>query len=258
MKRFSILPNVFTSMNLLCGLFATIKTLDGDIITASWLILIAILFDGLDGQIARLTKSESKFGLNYDSLADMVSFGIAPTLLIYSVLSLKHTHIAATESVLFGGCCALRLARYNVQATTTEKKDFIGIPSPAAAGLIAAAFLVIQNTNSIFVDKLLTFLPLILSFLMISVIKFPKINPIQILKEKQIKFPILLTIIACISCGIIILEELALFLIFIAYLVYGIIAFIVNVVTTHPIEESILNFDEEEEEEDFIESEKNP
>jgi len=258
MKRFSILPNVFTSMNLLCGLLAAIKILDGDLITASWLILIAILFDGLDGQIARLTKSESKFGLNYDSLADMVSFGIAPTLLIYSVLSLKHTHLAATTAVLFGVCCALRLARYNIQASTIDKNSFIGMPSPASAGIIASALLLMQNSNSILIEKIFLFLPMITSFLMVSVIEYPKINPLHILKERQIRFPLFLVMSIAFSYIIITLGELALFLIFSAYLGYGLCTFIVNAATSHPGEEPILDFDEEEEEEDFIESEKNP
>jgi len=255
MRRSYIIPNIFTSANLLCGLLAIIKVFDSDVVTAGWLILAASIFDGLDGQIARLTKSESRFGLNFDSLADMVSFGIAPALLIYSVISLRHIHLATIEAVLFGGCCALRLARYNVQATTTVNRYFMGIPSPAAAGVIASAFLVMQNSNSVLMEKLFSFLPLISAFLMISIIKYPKINPISILKEKHLKIPAFIITILAVIFSIIIFEQLALFILFSTYLAYGTIIFILNAATSHPIEESIIDFDEDEDDE-FIEPEE--
>ena len=132
-----LLPNLCTTASLFCGFFSVIKSLSGDFVAAAWAILLAGIFDLLDGRLARLAKAESEFGIEYDSLCDLASFGLAPGILMYtwSLYGLKK--VGALAAFIFFACGALRLARFNVQHDDVEMEYFQGLPIPLAAYVVA-------------------------------------------------------------------------------------------------------------------------
>jgi CDP-diacylglycerol--serine O-phosphatidyltransferase len=136
-----ILPNLFTTAGLFSGFYSIILTLGHQYKWAAIMILVAQLFDVLDGRVARLTRSASSFGTQYDSLADLVAFGVAPGILVYQWALRPWGRWGWLAASLYVTCGALRLARFNVQVGTVEKRHFIGLPIPAAADVIAATVL---------------------------------------------------------------------------------------------------------------------
>ncbi|MFQ5597069.1 MAG: CDP-diacylglycerol--serine O-phosphatidyltransferase [Nitrospiria bacterium] len=182
-----IIPNLFTSGNLFCGVFAIISILDAEYITASIAIMVAMIFDLLDGKLARLTKTTSKFGVEYDSLSDLVSFGVAPGLLAYSWALRSYGRLGWVALFLFVVCGALRLARFNLQISGPESKDFIGLPTPAAAGMVAT--MVIFDSNVVTLGEAVrpfVVLPLIylLAFLMVSHIRYRSFKNLNLRDRK--------------------------------------------------------------------------
>ena len=140
-----LLPNLFTTGGLFGGFFAIIAASQGRFEAACVAIFVAAILDGLDGRVARLTNTQSEFGVQYDSLADLVSFGMAPALVMYhwALLSLKLDggtlgKVGWLAAFLYAACAALRLARFNSQVGKVDKRWFIGLASPAAAGLLAS------------------------------------------------------------------------------------------------------------------------
>jgi CDP-diacylglycerol--serine O-phosphatidyltransferase len=141
LKGVYVLPNLFTTGGLFAGFYSVIASLRGDFQLAALAILLAQLFDILDGRVARLTRTTSRFGIEYDSLADLVAFGVAPGILVYRwALEPWHTWGWLAAS-LYVTCGALRLARFNVQYDNVEKRHFVGLPIPAAADVIASTVL---------------------------------------------------------------------------------------------------------------------
>ncbi len=136
-----LIPSLFTTGNLICGFFSIISTFNGQYPQAAVLILLAHLLDCLDGYVARLTKTTSQFGVQFDSLADLVSFGVAPGVLVYYWALIPWGTWGWLAACLYVVCGALRLARFNVQVKTVEKSHFVGLPIPAAAEMIAATIL---------------------------------------------------------------------------------------------------------------------
>jgi len=140
-----LLPNLFTTGGLFAGFYAIIAAANGDFSSAAIAVFIAGLLDGLDGRIARMTNTQSEFGVQYDSLADLVSFGVAPALVMYHwTLSTLVYHgpvwgkVGWSVAFLYAACAALRLARFNTQVAVVDKRYFIGLASPAAAGALMA------------------------------------------------------------------------------------------------------------------------
>jgi CDP-diacylglycerol--serine O-phosphatidyltransferase len=133
-----LLPNLFTTGALFAGFYAIIAAMRGDFENAAVAIFLAMVLDGLDGRIARLTNTTSKFGAEFDSLADMVSFGIAPALVIFSWALGGLGKFGWSAAFIYVACAALRLARFNTQIDTADKNYFTGLPSPAAAAIIAS------------------------------------------------------------------------------------------------------------------------
>jgi CDP-diacylglycerol--serine O-phosphatidyltransferase len=131
-----LLPNVLTLGALFAGFYAIIAGMSGNFNEAGWAIMIAAIFDGLDGRIARLTNTQSAFGAQFDSLSDMVSFGIAPSLIMFSWAFAPLGRLGWAASFIYVSCAALRLARFNVQLGTVDKRFFLGLQSPLAAGLV--------------------------------------------------------------------------------------------------------------------------
>ena len=138
-----LLPNLFTTAGLFCGFYAIIAASNAQFVAAAIAVFIAGLMDGVDGRVARLTGTSSAFGVQYDSLADLVSFGMAPALVMYhwSLSWLKFDdpvmgRVGWSAAFLYAACAALRLARFNTQVGTVDKRWFVGLASPAAAGLM--------------------------------------------------------------------------------------------------------------------------
>ena len=133
-----LLPNLFTTGALFAGFYAVIAAFRGDFESAPIAILFALVFDGLDGRIARLTNTSSKFGAEYDSLSDMVSFGVAPALVVFSWALGDLGKLGWSAAFIYVACAALRLARFNTQIETADKNYFTGLASPAAACVIVS------------------------------------------------------------------------------------------------------------------------
>ncbi len=140
-----LLPNLFTTSALFAGFYSIIAAINGRFEAAAIAIFVAMIMDGLDGRIARLTNTQSDFGVQYDSLSDMVSFGIAPALVVYQWSLVSMGKLGWLGAFLYAAATALRLARFNTQAETADKRFFQGIPSPAAAALIASMIWVSED-----------------------------------------------------------------------------------------------------------------
>lgn len=131
-----LLPNLLTTGAMFAGFFAVIAGMGGDFRSACIAIIVAMFLDGLDGRVARMTKTQSAFGAEYDSLSDMLAFGVAPALICFSWSLSQLGNIGWTAAFVYVACAALRLARFNVQLGTTDKKYFVGLASPSAAGVV--------------------------------------------------------------------------------------------------------------------------
>ena len=147
-----LLPNLFTTGALFAGFYAIIAAMKGDFESAAIAIFVAGVFDGLDGRIARLTNTSSKFGAEYDSLSDMVSFGVAPALVVFSWALSDLGKFGWSAAFIYVACAALRLARFNTQIDTADKNFFTGLASPAAAGIIASTVWVCHDLGLVGAD----------------------------------------------------------------------------------------------------------
>jgi CDP-diacylglycerol--serine O-phosphatidyltransferase len=144
-KGIYILPNLFTTASLFAGFYAIVSAMSGNFEIAAIAIFIAMVLDGLDGRVARWTHTESDFGAQYDSLVDMVSFGIAPALIMYQWALSGLGKIGWLVAFIYVVGAGLRLARFNTQLGTDEKHSFIGLPSPSAAALVMGLVWVLQS-----------------------------------------------------------------------------------------------------------------
>ncbi len=216
-----ILPNIFTSLNIFCGFYAIISAIDGKYIAAAIAIIIAVVFDILDGKIARATKTASRFGVEYDSLADLISFGLAPGLMIYLWALKPLGRIGWLAAFLFMTCGALRLARFNTQTGAISGEYFIGLPIPAAAGMAASTVLfchrfdIAGNANPVVIIVMLY----MLAFLMVSTIKYNSFKKNSELFRKM-NFNVLVTVIL-VLIFIAAQPPIALFLLGLAYVASG-------------------------------------
>lgn len=224
----SIVPNLFTSMNMFCGFLSIISASQGNFIYSAWLIIIAAIFDALDGIVARLTNSSSALGVELDSLSDVISFGAAPAFLIYSTELYKLDAFGIIISSLLMIAGGFRLARFNVQLIGFDKSFFKGLPIPTSALTIATFVLTFYLTGKGFTsaqaDSIIP-LVLILSYLMISKIKYDTIPKFSLGEIKEQPF-VILFIIAGIAV-LLITSGKALFYIFILYILFGIFRHII-------------------------------
>tara|TARA_R110001599_G_scaffold184627_5_gene378599 strand:- start:41375 stop:42202 length:828 start_codon:yes stop_codon:yes gene_type:complete len=175
-------PSFFTLMNLFSGFLAIISIADGNLFWGAWLIAIAGMFDVMDGLMARLANATSDFGIELDSLSDMVSFGVAPGFLIYTFSLNELGVLGMIISAIPPLCGAVRLARFNVNARLSPTNEhFIGLPIPAQAIMIGSFFLTFRNELDLFsgfeqgINSVLIPVVIVISFLMVSTIKFDKI-----------------------------------------------------------------------------------
>jgi CDP-diacylglycerol--serine O-phosphatidyltransferase len=194
-KGIYVLPNLFTSASLFSGFFAIIAAIQGRYETAAIAILISCVFDGLDGKIARYTHTTSQFGVEYDSLCDLVAFGVAPALLAFQWALEPFQRLGWLACFMFLICGALRLARFNVQKNTIESKYFRGLPIPAAASFVASLVLFTTFLGGLPQSRhvLLIVTIYILSFLMVSTIEYPSFKELELKKQKP--FSVLVTTI---------------------------------------------------------------
>jgi CDP-diacylglycerol--serine O-phosphatidyltransferase len=188
----NFIPGIFTTFNIFCGYLAIIKISEGKIITACWLIIFAMIFDGLDGQVARFIKSPSSFGVEFDSLADVISFGVAPSFLLYHIYFQKFGILGIIMSfspVVFG---SIRLARFNIQLTGFEKTNFSGLPIPIAAGsFISYVIFNYHFWNEIYLTRVLGPQLVFICLLMISTIEYPTFPKITFRAGRRHSFTIL-------------------------------------------------------------------
>jgi CDP-diacylglycerol--serine O-phosphatidyltransferase len=143
-----LLPSMFTMANMFCGYASIVYATRGDFLTAAPLIGIAIVLDMLDGRIARLTGATSEFGIEFDSLADIISFGMAPAFLAFAWGLQPLGRLGWAAGFLYLAAAAMRLARFNIQSGSTDKRYFVGMPSPAAAGVIAATVFLLAQPDA--------------------------------------------------------------------------------------------------------------
>lgn len=245
-----ILPSLFTAGNLFFGFLAIIRCIQakygvGDSGTpaieyytqAVWFILLAFICDGLDGRVARLNGQESLFGKEFDSIADIVSFGVAPSLMMFFLI------LSPTEGYPFFRqvgwligfiyllCCAVRLARFNVithpllpqDQQLSSSSDFQGLPVPPAAALIASLVLVMTQINSRVVWLCMPALMLLIAWLMVSSIPYPSFKNID--ASTQTPFRTFLLIIILIAT-LVLFKEFAFALLFLIYIFYGLIRYL--------------------------------
>jgi len=192
-----VLPNIFTSLNLFCGFYAVIASIDEKFVAASIAIIIGVIFDIMDGKIARATNTTSKFGTEYDSLSDLVSFGLAPGIMIYLWALRPLGRIGWLAAFLFMACGALRLARYNSQVGIISSDQFVGLPIPSGAGMLATTVLFCHKfgmegkVNPIFIMILIY----ILSFLMVSTIKYNSFKKPELFRKMNFNVLVALILI---------------------------------------------------------------
>ena len=193
-KGIYLLPNLLTTGALFGGFFAVLSGFSGGYEIAAIAIFVAMVFDGLDGRVARMTNTQSDFGVQYDSLSDMVSFGIAPAIVVYGwgMQSLGKVGIAA--AFVYASCAALRLARFNVQSSVNSGKFFIGLPSPAAAALIAGFVWSSQSLQPSWLLSCFTaLLTAVAGLLMVSNFKYPSFKQIDL--RGRVPFVVILSIV---------------------------------------------------------------
>ena len=193
-KGIYLLPNLLTTGALFGGFYAVLSGFSGNFEVAAIAIFVAMVFDGLDGRVARMTNTQSDFGVQYDSLSDMVSFGIAPAIVIYGwgLTGLGKVGIAA--AFVYASCAALRLARFNVQSSVKSGKFFIGLPSPAAAALIAGFVWSAQSMQpTLLISSLTAILTVVAGLLMVSNFKYPSFKQIDL--RGKVPFVVILSIV---------------------------------------------------------------
>lgn len=228
-KGIYIIPNLFTTANMFSGFYAIIATYNEDYFQAAIAILIATIFDSLDGKVARLTKATSRFGVEYDSLADLVSFGLAPGLLAHSLALYAYGRVGWIAAFLFVVCGALRLARFNVQVGTVESKYFVGLPIPAAASLVATTILLDQHflgmDKEIIRPLVILIMTYTLAFLMVSNIKYRSFKEFNLRERKPFRVLVAAVLVLVLFAA---QPHLMLFLFFAVYATSGIIELIVK------------------------------
>jgi|TARA_B110000977_G_scaffold85376_1_gene113972 CDP-diacylglycerol--serine O-phosphatidyltransferase len=193
-KGIYLLPNLLTTGALFCGFYAVLSGFSGEYEWAAMAIFAAMIFDGLDGRVARMTNTQSDFGVQYDSLSDMVSFGVAPAVVAYGwgLTSLGKLGLAA--AFVYASCAALRLARFNVQAELSDNKNFTGLPSPAAAaivaGLVWSTYQMESSTTAAIIGAVIT---AVAGLLMVSNFKYPSFKEVDL--RGKVPFMVILSVV---------------------------------------------------------------
>ena len=226
----SVIPNLFTTLNMFSGFVSIIYAHERNFFEAAILIIVATIFDALDGIMARLTKSSSEFGVELDSLSDLVSFGVAPSFLLYQIYLFQYnvTGIILSSFIMVAG--GLRLARFNVQLVGFDKPYFIGLPIPSSA-ITIASFVLIYNQEGKLIPPSGDFvipLIIILSFLMVSKIRYETIPKFSKKGIKDRPYSFVFVLISLII--LVITNGKALFYIFVLIILLGILRYIFTMI----------------------------
>ncbi len=219
----SIIPNLFTTMNMFCGFLSIVNADQGDYNRAAWFIITASVFDMLDGLMARLTKSSSELGVELDSLSDIVSFGVAPSFLIYSAYLYQFETIGIIISSLLMIAGGFRLARFNIQLIGFDKEYFKGLPIPASAITVSSFLITYYEKPTGFSEPYSSYiipLVLVLSFLMVSRIKYDTLPKFTVTEIKKKPFHIAFVLTAVVL--LVYTKGKALFYIFVFIILFGI------------------------------------
>ena len=226
-KGVYVLPNLITSGSLFAGFYVIIASTDGNFERAAWFILLSAILDGLDGKVARLTGTTSKFGVELDSLADVVAFGVAPGVLMYAWALKPFGKLGWLAAFLYVVCGALRLARFNVQVTTVESKRFVGLPIPAAASIVATCVLLFFELGGTGTIKKVSVVLLVflLAFLMVSNIKYFSLKDPDLFKRQ----PFMMLVVAIMLLIVIVAQpQIMLFIIGMVYMASGPVGYLFN------------------------------
>jgi len=215
-----LLPNLFTTAALFSGFYAVLASMDGKFELAAIAIFIAMLLDGLDGRVARMTNTQTAFGAEYDSLSDMVAFGLAPALVSY-VWSLNHLgKLGWMAAFVYTAAAALRLARFNTQVGIADKRYFQGLPSPAAAAVIAGSVWVAVEFGVAGEDVaiLAGLITVFAGLLMVSNVRYNSFKEIDL----RGKIPFVTVVVMVLSLAIVVVQPpTVLFVIFMTYAISG-------------------------------------
>jgi CDP-diacylglycerol--serine O-phosphatidyltransferase len=223
----TVIPSFFTLMNLFCGFLAIISIAEGRLFFGAWLIVFAGLFDALDGFMARLSNATSQFGIELDSISDVVSFGVAPGFLLYSFGLEALPFVGIILSALPPLCGAVRLARYNVDVQESREDFFKGLPIPGQAIMISAFYLTFYNQLELFdsfeygINAVLIPLIILLSFLMVSTIPFDKMPSFD--KQSIKKHKVKLSFFIVYGILILLFQEVGLMIVFSVFILKGVL-----------------------------------
>jgi CDP-diacylglycerol--serine O-phosphatidyltransferase len=221
-KGVYILPNTLTLCGMFCGFFSILSAINGNFLYAAWAIVLANIFDGLDGWIARLTNTTTRFGIELDSLSDLVAFGLAPSVMMYKWALMPFGRLGWAAAFLFVACGALRLARFNIQIGLPETKAFKGMPIPGAATVLASIVIFYHEFRTGLPDRNILFLviTILLSLLMVSTLRYHGLKEIDFRERKPFWFLIIFVMILFV---LFIHPSTAVFIFAMSYLFWGII-----------------------------------
>ncbi|MDR2869498.1 MAG: CDP-diacylglycerol--serine O-phosphatidyltransferase [Deferribacteraceae bacterium] len=192
-----MLPNLLTLLGMLCGIYSIVLASNNSTERAAIFILFAAIFDALDGKVARLVNGESEFGIQLDSLADLVSFGVAPAFLIFQWQLEQYGRVGIMAMFLFAACGALRLARFNVQTKKIGNLFFVGMPIPGAAGILVSSVLFVYELGLRgweYLPYVYLALVVLLAFLMVSTVPYYSFKKLGFLKTKPFNTIVILVV----------------------------------------------------------------
>ena len=221
-KGIYILPNALTLCGMFLGFYAILASVKGAFVHAAWAILIANIFDGLDGWVARVTHSTTKFGIELDSLSDLIAFGVAPAVLLYSWSLHLFGRVGWGAAFLYVMCGALRLARYNVQMGSVESKAFTGMPIPGAAVVLASLVLFYNEMWGRAAGKnpFVLVLVFMLAILMVSTLRYHGIKEIDPKRRKPFWILVVFVVVLVL---VFMHPEITIFAFSMGYILWGII-----------------------------------
>lgn len=219
-----LLPNLFTLAALFSGFYAIIQAMSGYFEVAAMAIFIAMVLDGLDGRVARLTHSQSAFGAEFDSLADMVSFGVAPALVVYEWQLSSLGKIGWMVAFIYCAAAALRLARFNAMLDEADRRWFVGLPSPAAAALVAGLVWICHAYAALVAGLALAWLVVLLTLFaglsMVASVRFYSFKELAL--RKRVPFVALLLLVL----GILLLVSEPPLMLFVLFVLYGLSGYV--------------------------------
>jgi CDP-diacylglycerol--serine O-phosphatidyltransferase len=215
-----LLPNLFTTAALFAGFYAVLAANDGHFEAAALAIFAAMILDGFDGRIARITHTQSDFGAEYDSLSDMLAFGVAPALVVYDWALSDLGKLGWLAAFIYTAAAALRLARFNTQLAVADKRYFQGLPSPSAAAIIAGGIWIgtVHDINGAGVSLLAGLLTVAAGLLMVSNFRYYSFKELDV----QGRVPFMVLVLVMLGFALVVLDPpILLFVMFLGYAMSG-------------------------------------